>query len=272
MRLRGGGGLARSGSAITSTEPAGMSIPDKSVVYHAEGMFYKVFDGVLVNRSCPFQAKEMVDPAAMQSLQHMRRWIMQAFQISDATHGITLRHIVLVKITDSARPYRMLVDIVGDDAWTAFLSVRSRNAGSFVLYVQWHAKAPAPVAGGMATPEVAADKWPSCKHGKPCTIETDRGYDNPGRRFYRCRLFTDPVRDCGFMQWLDDKFPEKATNHINRLQSRVCCLEQQVENLQEELDELRRRNMTSSHCAPPSDSQESETRPCQIRRLATVNN
>ncbi|CAN6280765.1 unnamed protein product [Urochloa humidicola] len=251
-----------------------MSIPDKSVVYHAEGMFYRVFDGVLVNRSCPFQAKEMVDPASMQSLQHMRRWIMQAFQISDVTHGITLRHIVLVKITDSARPYRMLVDIVGDDAWTAFLGVKSRNAGSFVLYVQWHAKAPAPapVAVGTATPAVTADKWPPCKHGKPCTIETDRGYDNPGRRFYRCRLFTDPARDCGFMQWLDDKFPEKATNHINRLQSRVSCLEQQVENLQEELDELRRRNATGSHCAPPGDSQESETRPCQIRRLDRDNN
>nr|XP_034577197.1 uncharacterized protein LOC117840773 isoform X1 [Setaria viridis] len=70
--------------------------------------------------------------------------------------------------------------------------------------------------------------------------------------------------DCGFTQWLDEAFPEKATMHINNLLSREECLEQQVENLQEELNELRRRYVTgSSH----RDGQDSETRPRQVRRM-----
>jgi hypothetical protein len=64
----------------------------------------------------------------------------------------------------------------------------------------------------------------------------------------------DPARDCGFTQWLDEAFPEKATMHINSLLSREECLKQQVENLRKELNELRRRYVTSSsqdsHGAP----------------------
>jgi hypothetical protein len=48
-------------------------------------------------------------------------------------------------------------------------------------------------------------------------------------------------KDCGFTQWLDEEFPEQATKHISSLRGSVGCLEKQVENLQEEFDELRRR-------------------------------
>ena len=73
-------------------------------------------------------------------------------------------------------------------------------------------------------------------------------------------------KDCGFTKWLDDKFPEKATKHINSLLSSVECLEQEVENLQEEIDEFRHRYVISSNCAP-CDTQGGRPRPRQVRRL-----
>ena len=54
----------------------------------------------------------------------------------------------------------------------------------------------------------------------------------------------DAGKDCGFTQWLDEEFPEQATKHISSLMGSVGCLEKQVETLQEELDELRRRYVT----------------------------
>jgi hypothetical protein len=69
----------------------------------------------------------------------------------------------------------------------------------------------------------------------------------------------DPARDCGFTQWLDEAFPEKATMHINSLLSREECLEQQVENLQKELsDQQQPRQPWCSSCG-----QEGETSPSQ---------
>ena len=73
-------------------------------------------------------------------------------------------------------------------------------------------------------------------------------------------------KDCGFTQWLDDEFPEKATKHINSLLSSAECLEQEVENLQEEIDEFRHRYVISSNCAP-CDTQGGRPRPRQVRRL-----
>jgi len=295
----GGGrdsGLTNPGADLSSAdqqsqEPADMStIPDKSVVYHGEGMFSKGHQGgVEVSKNCPFQVKVPVEPKHMM-FQMMRRWIMDAFKVDKATHDITLRYLVCVKNTRlPRRHYYMLVDIPGDDAWATFVDMTSRFGGSFALYAQWHAKATAPDLvpdgastsnSGAATRPAAAmaaapkepavmhghgESWPLCKHGKLCSIETTWGNLDPGRRFYRCRL-SPAGKDCGFTKWLDDKFPEKATKHINSLLSSVECLEQEVENLQEEIDEFRHRYVISSHCAP-RDTQSGGPRPRQVRRL-----
>ena len=82
-----------------------------------------------------------------------------------------------------------------------------------------------------------------------------------------CFVSQDPARDCGFTQWLDEEFPEKATKNINSLLSSEEYLEEWVENLQQELDELRHRYVTGSNGAP-RDGQDSNTRPRQVRRLA----
>ncbi|KAL6636625.1 hypothetical protein ACP70R_024197 [Stipagrostis hirtigluma subsp. patula] len=251
-----------------------------SVIYHAEGMFSKGrLDGVQRNRSCPFEARELPDPKRLpSSFQEARRWIMSTFGISEDTHGITLRHIVRVRNPPSSWPYHMLIDIVGDDAWMAFQDLASRAAeGSFVLYAQWHAKAAEPASDGAATvatataTPAAAEEWPACKHGKPCTIETDWGRDNPGRRFYRCPLFADASKDCGFSQWLDEEFPERATEHIRSLLSDNESLQQQVDNLRDELEELRRRNTIDRGAPPPRDGQDGDPRPRKTRRLARDN-
>ena len=185
----------------------------------------------------------------------------------------------------------MLVDILGDDEWRRFVDITKHLGGSFVLYAERRAKqqvVPGPVPGGAmagsngasaALHTAGADghgrrgvSWPVCKHGKPCTIETDWGPHSAGQWFYRCRLFAvrkrlcswwcnassdqmtfpinfgrfpqDAEKDCGFTQWLDDEFPAQATKHISSLLGSVGCLEKQVETLQEELDELRRRYVT----------------------------
>lgn len=78
----------------------------------------------------------------------------------------------------------------------------------------------------------------------------------------------DPGKDCGFTQWLDEEFPEKATKHINNLLSSVEYYKQQIENLQAELDELRRRYVTGSSHRAPRDGQDSQARPRQVRKLA----
>ena len=58
------------------------------------------------------------------------------------------------------------------------------------------------------------------------------------------RFPQDAEKDCGFTQWLDDEFPAQATKHISSLLGSVGCLEKQVENLREELDELHHRYVT----------------------------
>ncbi|XP_039781943.1 uncharacterized protein LOC120649256 isoform X4 [Panicum virgatum] len=235
-------------------------IQNRSVVCHGQGMFCKGPEGVKVNRNCPFQAKGQV-LLQCKTFQEMRRWILDTFRLDEATHDITLRYIVRVLRSSSTRlHYDMLVDILGDNEWQTFVDLTKHLDGSFVLYAERRAKqqvTPGAVPGGVmagingasaASRTAGADgrgrrgvSWPLCKHGKPCTIETDRGPHSAGQRFYRCRLFADAGKDCGFTQWLDEEFPEQATKHISSLMGSVGCLEKQVENLQEELDELRRR-------------------------------
>ena len=88
----------------------------------------------------------------------------------------------------------MLVDILGDNEWQTFVDLTKHLDGSFVLYAERRAKqqvTPGAVPGGVmagingasaASRTAGADgrgrrgvSWPLCKHGKPCTIETDRG-------------------------------------------------------------------------------------------------
>ncbi|KAL6636624.1 hypothetical protein ACP70R_024196 [Stipagrostis hirtigluma subsp. patula] len=285
------------------------SIPDKFRIYHGEQMFVTGPGGVQANRTSECLTKELLEPQFM-PFQQVRRWIMEMFELDEAKHELVLQYIVSVKNKPSMHPYSMLVDIVGLDSWKTFLNVKWRTGDSFVLYVHWHAKeepAAGPLADGatssnngaaaaaapaatVAQPAPAAvataadveaaavtdehehgGGWPTCKHGKPCTVETSWGRHDPGRRFYRCPLFADPSKDCGFTQWLDSKFPENATKHMNCLLDSVETLEQQVANLQEELDEVRRRYLNKSAESASSNISDSEPRPRQIRRLARDN-
>ena len=197
-------------------QPAGMPvIQNRSVVCHGQGMFCKGPEGVKVNPNCPFQAKGQVLPQ-LKTFQEMRRWILDTFRLDEATHDITLRYIVPVLRSSSTRlHYDMLVDILGDNEWQTFVDLTKHLDGSFVLYTERRAKqqvTPGAVPGGVmagingasaASRTAGADgrgrrgvSWPLCKHGKPCTIETDRGPHSAGQRFYRCRLFAVRKRLC----------------------------------------------------------------------------
>ena len=129
-----------------------------------------------------------------------------------------LRYIVPVLRSSSTRlRYDMLVDILGDDEWRRFVDITKHLGGSFVLYAERRAKqqvTPGAVPGGVmagingasaASRTAGADgrgrrgvSWPVCKHGKPCTIETDWGPHRAGQRFYRCRLFAVRKRLCSW--------------------------------------------------------------------------
>ncbi|KAI5011380.1 hypothetical protein ZWY2020_013517 [Hordeum vulgare] len=240
-----------------------MSMPDEFVIFPAEGKISNGPEGALVSPDCPFLVSRLPDPLN-KSFEQVRRWIMQMFQLKDEMHEITLQHIL--------------------------------------LFVKWSAKKTASLSKAVAsnaTPVADEDpavtdesdddgSWPTCKHDKPCTIETSWDRQDPGRRFYRCPLFMDPKQDCGFTQWLDKKFPEKATEHMNYLTDKVDSLEQQVGNLKCELEELRRRHQKTSigeaavshgdkcpcgkiPCGVACCNQDEKLRPSQIRRLAKAN-
>lgn len=137
----------------------------------------------------------------------------------------------------------------------AFLDVGLCSRG-FRLYARWNVKnAGSLTDGGIninnttvsnKVPAIADESddgswaWPNCKHDKPCTIETSRDSEDPGRRFYRCPFYA-PGEDCRFTKWLDKKFPKKAIETINKLQENEKALQRQVDNLKCELEELRRR-------------------------------
>ncbi|XP_044967625.1 uncharacterized protein LOC123427611 isoform X2 [Hordeum vulgare subsp. vulgare] len=278
-----------------------MSMPDEFVIFPAEGKISNGPEGALVSPDCPFLVSRLPDPLN-KSFEQVRRWIMQMFQLKDEMHEITLQHILYVRNNPLAPPSTVLIDIIGDDSWKAFLNVAWRHVGVFRLFVKWSAKKTASLSKAVAsnaTPVADEDpavtdesdddgSWPTCKHDKPCTIETSWDRQDPGRRFYRCPLFMDPKQDCGFTQWLDKKFPEKATEHMNYLTDKVDSLEQQVGNLKCELEELRRRHQKTSigeaavshgdkcpcgkiPCGVACCNQDEKPRPSQIRRLAKAN-
>ncbi|KAM3389117.1 hypothetical protein ACQJBY_011336 [Aegilops geniculata] len=265
-----------------------MSMPEEFVIFPAEGKISNGPEGALVSPDCPFLVARLPQPPN-KSFEQVRRWIMQLFQLNDGTHELTLQHILYVRNHPMAPPSTVLIDIIGDDSWRAFLNVAWRHVGVFRLFIKWSAKKTTSDEDPAVTDESDDDgSWPTCRHDKPCTIETSWDRQDPGRRFYRCPLFADSKQDCGFTQWLDNKFPEKAIEHMNYLTDKVDSLEQQVDNLKCELEELRHRRQKRSiaeavvshgdkcpcgkiPCDAACCNQDEKPRPSQIRRLANAN-
>lgn len=180
----------------------GMSMPDEFVIFPAEGKISIGPEGALVSPDCPFLVNRLPDPLN-KSFEQVRRWIMQMFQLKDGTHEITVQHILYVRNNPLAPPSTVLIDIIGDDSWRAFLNVAWRHVGVFRLFVKWSAKKTASGSKAVSSnvtlvadedPRVTDESdddgsWPTCKHDKPCTIETSWDRQDSGRRFYRCPLF-----------------------------------------------------------------------------------
>ncbi|CAM0902757.1 unnamed protein product [Alopecurus aequalis] len=276
-----------------------MSMPDEFVIFHAEGKISNGPDGAEVSPSCPFVVRRLAEMTNL-SFHQMQRVIMDMFHLNEATHELTLQHIVYVGTNPSVPPYRVLIDIIGQDSWRAFLDVGLRCRG-FRLYARWNVKKTTSISSGFnignttapgkypaITDESDDGNWPTCKHDKPCTIEISRDPEDPGRRFYRCPFYT-PGEDCKFTKWLDKKFPKKANEVINKLQGNVDALQRHVDNLKCEVEELRRRQRKrwstkeasvshaekcscgKSPCDLACRNQDEQKRPIQIPKLAREN-
>jgi hypothetical protein len=177
-----------------------MSMPDELVIYRAEGMISNGPNGAQVNPACPSVVKRLAE-LNYKSFQHVRRSIMEMFQLNEATHELTLQHIVYVGSSPPGSPYKVLIDIVGQDSWVAFLDVGLRYR-YLRLYARWNDKGTSSISTEInINNTTVSDKetviiidsnygsWPNCKHEKPCTIETSRDSEDPGRRFYRCPFY-----------------------------------------------------------------------------------
>ncbi|VAH50988.1 unnamed protein product [Triticum turgidum subsp. durum] len=235
-----------------------MSFPDEYLLFRAEGKIWNGPDGAQVSPDCPFVVKQVAE-LKNKSFEQVRRAILKNFQLNEATHELTLQHILYVRTDPSAPPYNVLIDIVGEESWRAFFKVACRHVRSFKLFAKWTVKKTSSASNATdsnittvidedtaITDDSDDGGWPACKHDKPCTIETSWDRHDPGRRFYRCPFFANPKEDCKFTKWLDKKFPEKANELINKYQDTVDSLQQQVDNLKCELEELRRRHRKRS--------------------------
>ncbi|KAK1686966.1 hypothetical protein QYE76_047814 [Lolium multiflorum] len=258
-----------------------MSMPDEFMIHAAEGKLSTGPGGTLVSPDCPFVVKRLADPLN-KSFEQVQRWIMEIFQLNEETHEITLQHILYVRNNLLAPPSTVLIDIIGDDSWRAFLNVAWRHVGAFILFVTWSAKKTTYVSKAIDGTTVADEdpavtdesddgSWPTCKHDKPCTIETLWDSQDQGQRVYCCPLFGDFKEDCGFTQWLDKELSGKATEHMNYLSDSVDSLQQQVDILKCELEELRCRHQKRSLGEAVISLGDEKTRPSQIRRLAKGN-
>ncbi|XP_048558897.1 uncharacterized protein LOC125539483 [Triticum urartu] len=273
-----------------------MSYPSEYTLFRTEGKFWHGPDGVKVSPDCPFVIRRMAE-LKDKPFQQVRHQIMKVFQLNEATHELTLQHLVYPRTDPGTPPCNVLIDIIGEDSWRTFLNVAARNVRSFRLFARWNVKetssAPNSTDSNNTTVPDEADEsddgsWPNCKHDRPCTIETSWRTEDPGRRLFRCPLFMHSGEDCKFSKWLDKKFPKKAIKVINRLQDDVESLQQQVENMKCELEELCHRQHKratkeavasdgdrclsgSSPCDLACRSRGEQTRPSKAPRLATDN-
>jgi hypothetical protein len=187
------------GAIICGCFSTGMSMPDEFMIHAAEGKLSTGPGGTLVSPDCPFVMKRLADPLN-KSFEQVQRWIMEIFQLNEEAHEITLQHILYVRNNLLAPPSTVLIDIVGNDSWRAFLNVAWRHVGAFILFVTWSAKKTTYVSKAIDATTIADEdpavtdesddgSWPTCKHDKPCTIETLWDSQDQARRFYCCPLF-----------------------------------------------------------------------------------
>ncbi|RLN41331.1 hypothetical protein C2845_PM01G24600 [Panicum miliaceum] len=80
-----------------------MSIPESFTIYYGENLFSNGPEGVTRALGSRVMYKQLLGPQFM-SFQQVRRWILEMFNVNEATHKLVLRHIVTVKPKHQARP------------------------------------------------------------------------------------------------------------------------------------------------------------------------
>ncbi|KAF8652052.1 hypothetical protein HU200_062996 [Digitaria exilis] len=83
------------------------------------------------------------------------------------------------------------------------------------------------------------DVWPKCNHNKLCVVQVYDGFQDGGRRFFRCpigKAYFDE-RNCRYARWVDPRNFYHTDEYINYLKCKIDDLQRQVDCLNCQLKE-----------------------------------